>query len=788
MVKFKGVKDSPGSPPLSLSSADLAVAKRQTTGTLIRHEVVSSCVAVIIECVRHQVFLTQSCETKEGVKQTWLPFTLTTDHDDLGWKERANELVRKTLSLDTDEADDDGQAGFDNIQQPYDNQHHFTDPFVLQVLHRSLDEGSKRWTYRVLFYTAIHSKVSSEKLRASKESIQSINSQASCTSSQSTTSSLSDDEETHGVCFCQRVPINPNNDGRSSRDSSRSRDGPQRTAASRKSANERSKDAQVFKWKPSVNLTQKFVDEPNLWGRVLKSKYKWSVDTIAPQIKLSDKVIYSKLHYNNPFMRLIEFHTCSQSNSKSKCTLAMFKGNSDPNQDVIDSKSTAKRDQTDNNLLVLGAIVPVYSSDNADGIRFGPASIDSANGGSLNGHTCIRKVTEYSLSNHEIVIRAKDGSMTEAFELDPDDFGTCRRSRDQSLEARNAKSGVRILINLINEHAKHITSTSKLPTLFVPRSEWFNSSDKIWLKDTVNLMKDVVKRAKDVFMKEPRVLDVPSPVVVFGDIHGNLPDLIRYQNHFWNKDFPTRSNGSNYLFLGDYVDRGASGVEVVIYLFCMKILAPNKMFLIRGNHEHRQLQINFSFKREVMNKFKCLGDEGAHDMWNLINDTFDTMPVAGIIDGSIFTAHGGIPTSDDKISELQKMPKVLKDPEMESASAWEMLWNDPLSRKGAAPLLKALSGTKLNAAEAEDKRRGFLFNEKRGTAFYFLEKSVDIFFNLNNLSHMIRAHEVIQEGFKFHFHGKCTTVFSSSKYQGGGNRAACIIVADELIRPVSIET
>lgn len=189
-----------------------------------------------------------------------------------------------------------------------------------------------------------------------------------------------------------------------------------------------------------------------------------------------------------------------------------------------------------------------------------------------------------------------------------------------------------------------------------------------------------------------------------------------------------------------------------------------------------------------MNKLKCLGDDGAHDFWQLINDTFDCMPVAGIIDGSIFTAHGGIPATDTKIEELLKIPKVLKDPEIESASAWEMLWNDPLSKKAALPLLKTLSGTKLNAQDAEDRKRGFLFNEKRGTAFYFLEKSVDTFFAINTLSHIIRAHEVVQQGYNFHFQGKCFTVFSSSKYQGGTNTAACILVKDEQIRPVSIET
>ena len=110
MVKFK---DSPRSlPPNSSSNPGTnpgsnpgsnpgTIVRKQSSGRLIRHEVVSSCIAVIIECVKHQVFLTQSCDTQEGVKQSWLPFILTTDHDDKGWKERAVDLVKKTLALDS---------------------------------------------------------------------------------------------------------------------------------------------------------------------------------------------------------------------------------------------------------------------------------------------------------------------------------------------------------------------------------------------------------------------------------------------------------------------------------------------------------------------------------------------------------------------------------------------------------------------------------------------------------------------------------------------------------------
>ncbi|UJR23511.1 hypothetical protein I4U23_026508 [Adineta vaga] len=244
------------------------------------------------------------------------------------------------------------------------------------------------------------------------------------------------------------------------------------------------------------------------------------------------------------------------------------------------------------------------------------------------------------------------------------------------------------------------------------------------------------REIREIIKCEPRCLKISSPCYILGDIHGNYQDLICFEKCLWRAT-PLLSPAS-FLFLGDYVDRGIYGLEVIIYLLATKFQCPKKVLLLRGNHEIRKIQQIFSFYKECLTKF---GDILGKEVWEAINTVFDVLPYAAVIDDKILCLHGGIPSPstcpDEFISMVNDIPVPLSEPESESPLAWEIMWNDPFSIE-----TNTMPQTAINTTN------GFFNNSRRSTGKYFTNDALMAFLEKNNFSHVIRAHEVQQVGFK----------------------------------------
>ena len=151
-------------------------------------------------------------------------------------------------------------------------------------------------------------------------------------------------------------------------------------------------------------------------------------------------------------------------------------------------------------------------------------------------------------------------------------------------------------------------------------------------KISKDCLMEIMRRARAVLSAEPNLLRVDGKVVIVGDIHGQFYDLVAMLRKLKGRN---PDPNQKILFLGDYVDRGNYGPEVAAYLFCLKLKYPNDIFLLRGNHESRDMAEAFNFRQQVL----MLYDEETYEEYM---ETFDMLPIASVVNGLYLSMHGGI--------------------------------------------------------------------------------------------------------------------------------------------------
>jgi serine/threonine-protein phosphatase 4 catalytic subunit len=154
-------------------------------------------------------------------------------------------------------------------------------------------------------------------------------------------------------------------------------------------------------------------------------------------------------------------------------------------------------------------------------------------------------------------------------------------------------------------------------------------------------VKELCEKALEILVEESNVQRVDAPVTLCGDIHGQFYDLKELFQV--GSDIPE----TNYLFMGDFVDRGFYSVETFLLLLALKVRYPDRITLIRGNHESRQITQVYGFYDECLRKY------GSVNVWRYCTEIFDYLSLSALIDNQIFAVHGGLSPSISTLDEVR---------------------------------------------------------------------------------------------------------------------------------------
>ncbi|KAA3682158.1 serine/threonine-protein phosphatase PP1 catalytic subunit [Paragonimus westermani] len=250
----------------------------------------------------------------------------------------------------------------------------------------------------------------------------------------------------------------------------------------------------------------------------------------------------------------------------------------------------------------------------------------------------------------------------------------------------------------------------------------------------------VCEKSREIFLSQPILLELEAPLQICGDIHGQYTDLLRL---FERGGFPP---ASNYLFLGDYVDRGKQSLETICLLLAYKVRYPENFFLLRGNHECAAINRIYGFYDECKRRFSI-------KLWKTFTDCFNCLPIAAIVDGKIFCCHGGL--SPD-LQNMEQIRRILRPSDIpDTGLLCDLLWSDPD---------KDVSGWSEN---------------DRGVSFTFGPDVVSKFLSRHDLDLICRAHQVVEDGFEFFGRRQLVTLFSAPNYCGEFDNAGGMMTVDE---------
>ncbi|CAE7350911.1 ppp1cc-b [Symbiodinium sp. CCMP2456] len=255
-------------------------------------------------------------------------------------------------------------------------------------------------------------------------------------------------------------------------------------------------------------------------------------------------------------------------------------------------------------------------------------------------------------------------------------------------------------------------------------------------------IKALCLQVRSIFLSQSPFLELEAPMNICGDVHGQFHDLLRM---FEYGGFPPNSN---YLFLGDYVDRGKQSLETIVLLFTYKALHPENFFLLRGNHESASITRIYGFYDECKRRFNI-------KLWKSFCDVFNCLPVSALVDEKVMCMHGGLSPELQHFDQIRKIVRPTDVPD--SGLICDLLWSDP-----------------------DRDYVGWAEND-RGVSYVFGTDVVAAFLKRYNLDLVCRAHQVVEDGYEFFGKRNLVTLFSAPNYCGEFDNAGAMMTLDETL-------
>jgi serine/threonine-protein phosphatase PP1 catalytic subunit len=259
---------------------------------------------------------------------------------------------------------------------------------------------------------------------------------------------------------------------------------------------------------------------------------------------------------------------------------------------------------------------------------------------------------------------------------------------------------------------------------------------------TEGQMKALNTACREVYMSQSALLELEAPIKICGDIHGQYHDLLRL---FEYGGFPPVSN---YIFTGDYVDRGKQSLETITLMFAYKAKFPENFFTLRGNHECASITRIYGFYDECKRRYNI-------KMWKQFCDVFNTMPVCGLIDEKIICMHGGLSPEITNMDQVRRLVRPTDVPD--TGIICDLVWADP------------------------DKDIAGWAENDRGVSFIFGPDVVTSFLQKQDMDLVVRAHQVVEDGYEFFAKRQLITIFSAPNYCGEFDNAGAMMSIDETL-------